>query len=187
MRVTSAGIQEVSDATIPFGPMRERVFRGPDFELTGPNLPTIGTSGVINFSMAGAGVVNIFPSSDPRERIVGIEVMHDFNGVNANVAVVRTQGSVNMVVEPVASFGFTGSTDFPADETVRSFLINAISPPLALGGDFFTPPLWGGGYTRKHDGGWATERNEGLGIYISSNYAVSTRKLYGVRVFSVVG
>lgn len=178
-RQTAAGIQEVYDCTVPFGPMKERVYFAREMYRSAG---TLSINEHIN-TFTGACMHEVNLGGDPRERIVGVDVLHTMNGASANIKFWRAQGTA---VVDLATLGFpaaVGGTDFTADGTQRTATLNLMGAPVASGG-IIRPPVWAGGYTFKHDGGFVTLSNETLVLQVYSNDG-APRTVQGIRVYSV--
>lgn len=176
-RQTAAGIQEVFDCTIPFGPMMEKVFFGRDCYHS--NATESSSGRVLTFG-AGVGVAQYFLASNPRERVVGIRILHALTS-GATLGLNRNQDNTAADIGTIP-FLLTGGTDFPADGTKRELVINTMGAPIASGG-VIRPPVWGAGYHFKHDGGLESFSNETLGLGVITSSACA---IYGVRLHSVI-
>lgn len=178
-RQTSAGIQEVYDCTVPFGPIRERVLFSKDAILSGNFVA--GTTPQTITSPGFGATASYFPMGDPRERLVGFSLLHAMNGV-CSVSLLRTEANTTVALA-AKPFTLTSAADFTADGTQRELFVNTLGPPIATGG-VIKPPVWGGGHYHKHDGSYATYSNESLNLAVS---AAGASSIYGLRVFSIVG
>lgn len=178
---SSTLITQVYDCTVPFGPLRETVFRGKDMFKSNA---TEGASGsILSFGAAGLGVAQAYVSADPKERILGFEILHTLNGSTAVITMVRAENNTAVDILGSQPFQLTGGTDFTADGTLRNLQINCLGQPIASGG-VLKPPLWGHGRYYKTDT-WDGHSNEGLAISLLSNDGV--RDIRGIRMYSIIG